>query len=537
MSGPHPFSLLLNAHYEYPAPPANGAYSHIRLYETARDSYLQIIQTFRNIAENEGRIGISMSVSPPLLTLLSDGSFRSGFGHFMDNTVKSLTSDLRYFAESGNREKLRVAEYWLKKYDELTFLFNDIGGDITAELARLEGRGLELLTTAATNPPLYMLGNEKCIKAQIMVGARAFEEHVGHAPGGMWIPGTLQRGDRNGSEHIAGVKSPWKTIDDAVASAGLSYFITDAGSNSVGGENGEADVLRPVLSDTGHEQHSPHVLKGGHGTFAALTGTVASAAGWHRCDGGYATDADYLESDAKSVPGGIRYWHRARDGTSVEGRETYSPEAAASRVEEHASDFLEEVIEKSSSCDGAIVTVAADAELFGGMWHEGPDWISRVFGKMNGYGILAKTAGECVRETASAETVSLSNLLCRFEFNQNSEWKESAGSLLKSIHGYETRYIALLHNMDSKKYGGTKERVAKQAGRELLLLEGSARIPGTSSGTKAEDAEHEPAHSGCFDRLMEIASKNDTDEEDRKLLENCEKMHPIFPRLDISAWE
>lgn len=537
MSGPHPFSLLLNAHYEYPAPPANGAYSHIRLYETVRDSYLQIIQTFRNIAENEGRIGISMSVSPPLLTLLSDGSFRSGFEHFMDNTVKSLTSDLRYFAESGNREKLRVAEYWLKKYDELTFLFNDIGGDITAELARLEGRGLELLTTAATNPPLYMLGNEKCIKAQIMVGARAFEEHVGHAPGGMWIPGTLQRGDRNGSEHIAGVKSPWKTIDDAVASAGLSYFITDAGSNSVGGENGEADVLRPVLSDTGHEQHSPHVLKGGHGTFAALTGTVASAAGWHRCDGGYATDADYLESDAKSVPGGIRYWHRARDGTSVEGRETYSPEAAASRVEEHASDFLEEVIEKSSSCDGAIVTVAADAELFGGMWHEGPDWISRVFGKMNGYGILAKTAGECVRETASAETVSLSNLLCRFEFNQNSEWKESAGSLLKSIHGYETRYIALLHNMDSKKYGGTKERVAKQAGRELLLLEGSARIPGTSSGTKAEDAEHEPAHSGCFDRLMEIASKNDTDEEDRKLLENCEKMHPIFPRLDISAWE
>ena len=537
MSGPHIFSLLLNAHYEYPVSPANGVHSHIRLYETVRDSYLQIIQTFRNIAENEGRLGISMSVSPPLLTLFSDGSFRSGFEHFMDNSVKSLTSDLRYFAESGNKEKLRVAEYWLKKYDELTFLFNDIGGDITAELARLESRGLELLTTAATNPSLHMLGNEKCIRAQITVGARAFEEHVGHAPGGIWIPGALPRGLRNGGGHIAGVKSPWKTIDDAVAAAGLSYFITDANSNNMAWDNGEADVIRPVLSERGHELHSPFILKGSNGTFAVLTGTVASAAEWHRCEGGYATDADYLESGAKSVPGGIRYWHRARDGASAEGRETYSPEAAASRVEQHASDFLGEVVEKSLSGEGAVITVAADAELFGSLWHEGPSWISKVFGKMNGSGILAKTAGECARETVSAETVSLSNLLCRFELNQDNVWNDSSRSLLKSIHDYEARHIALLHNMGLKK-SGTKERIAKQAGRELLLLEGYARIPDAFPGMQAEDdAEHQLAHSGCFDRLMEIASKNDTEEEDRKFLENCEKMHPIFPKLDISTWE
>ncbi len=386
------FSLLLNAHQPYLTGNCEAHDIPTPMYETVRDSYLQIIQVFRKIAERSGKIGMSVSVSPTLLARFSELDFNRGFLHHMDVTIKHLTGDLRYFAEAGKKEKLRVAEYWLQKYDELTSLFNDVSGDIVSELSRLERHGLELITSMATDEHLPLLANDKRIKAQIGMGAKAFEECFGHEPGGIWIPGTTQGARYDGGNNVQGTAFPWKTVEDAVTTAGFRYFVTDEDAGSSATVAGEADNAS-MQPDRGQGTDAPcdHV----HGDEAATVFVASAMYGIpeHRRGEGYASHPDYLDCSRKNIPGGIRYWRQTAGTVSQEAGETYVPEAAGERAAEHASDFLDRVVDIFPSQQRPVVALAMDIELFGNLWFEGPSWISCLYGKLGTYGITGETIG------------------------------------------------------------------------------------------------------------------------------------------------
>lgn len=505
-------SFVLNAHHPHTGCAERGTDARIRLCEVVRDSYLQIIRVLRTVAGENGRAGITLSVPPTLLALLSEDNFRQDFEHFMDNSVKNLTADLRYLAETGSREKLRTAEYWLKRYEQIAFLFSDIGGDIVSELSRLEGGCLELITTTATNVCLPLLGNEKCMKAQIMAGACAFGEYFAHEPRGIWISGTAHGCNKRREGHPADAKFPRKTVEDAVASAGLDYFITDANADGNTSENG--------LDGT-----------------AFFTGNSGYAVPADVYNGGYVMDPDYLDTGAKSIPGGVRYWHRTVDSAATEGEKQYSPDIADTKAGQHASDFLGKIAGIPSSPEGIFATVVMSAELFGHLWYEGPDWIRQVYGKMSSFGISCETVRERMRAGGSTKTINLNVLLCVPDSGDDDSSCGSASGIWKSIHEDENGYVALLRSTELKK-SELRERVLKQMGRELLLTEGSAPVHEGCYRISGNDAVlPDMIHSGHFRRLMDIAAGNGISQADTAFVESCEREHSAFRKLETSFWD
>ncbi len=545
MKGSCHFSLLLNAHQPFVARHGGRPDAEARLYESTRDGYLPLISAIRRIAAHTGTVCINMSISPTLAEMLSDNHFRTGFGEFMDRTVKSVTEDLRFFAEAGRKEMIQVAEYWLRKYDDLTILFSDIGGDIISELSRLESNGLELMTSAATSTHIPLLGSENCIRAQVKIGARVFAEHFGHEPDGIWLPEATPGRANRWKNQVTGTELPREGIEEAVASAGLKYFVASAfpqhgvrqqdhrstGHTLTERSGDDAATLSP------EDAFRSHVTVCRNGIVAIFAGNPVYAMRDSEDNELHSPDTGYLDCNRRGFPGGNRYWCKTGAGALRGRSQPYLPELAAAKTEKYATEFLDSICGPDFSPERTVAATAIDAELFGSLWHEGPCWILQIYEKMNRFGISGRTLGSLIDESAFKENSLRVEGSIEDYLKIRSQFNRSTSGIWKPVYEYEEEYTGFLHTLRSDA-PGLKERVLKQMGRELLLLESSCWSPHVSGSIEQEHLQERVAlHSGYFGKLREIATKNEISEEELRFLEQCEKTDRIFQKLDLSSWD
>ena len=121
-----------------------------------------------------------------------------------------------------------------------------------------------------------------------------------------------------------------------------------------------ADHLRPLRSPAG-----PLLVPIDRATIELV---------WSR--GGYPRDPRY-----RSYHAFTEHRHRAwsNDGAP------YDPARGAAAAREHAADFVARVRERVAH--GGLCVLAADTELFGDWWHEGPLWLEAVLGEAAAQGL------------------------------------------------------------------------------------------------------------------------------------------------------
>ena len=94
----------------------------------------------------------------------------------------------------------------------------------------------------------------------------------------------------------------------------------------------------------------------------------------------------YLEFHAKDSQSGLHYC-RVTGGPE---KAPYDPEKARERVESQAEHFVSLLrqeafrLEQETSNPEPLIVSPYDGELFGHWWHEGVDWIDRVFRRLAG---------------------------------------------------------------------------------------------------------------------------------------------------------
>jgi 1,4-alpha-glucan branching enzyme len=389
--------LMLHSHLPYVLHHGRWPHGSDWLCEAAIDTYLPLLEVFRELERAASGAGLTVGFTPVLAGQLQHPAFLSELAAYFDQRLAACDEARESLAVSREGQPVELVEFWRARLVRLRLLWHEIGRDIAGEFRRLALSGvLELTGSAATHGLLPLLGRDESIALQLEVGWREHARIFGARPRGCWIPECAYR--------PAGIWNPLPGISRAsyrgalenfVADAGFRYFFADAHMARAGralglygeGFAGEAERIAES-TEAGIEERSPYssylVRAGGpeDGVAVLVRDPVSSMQIWSR-HLGYPGAAAYLEFHKLRWPGGLRLWRVSDPGTDLGQKEWYDPEGGARQAREHAGHFLwllhQLAAREASLRESAVVVAPFDTELFGHWWFEGPLFLSELF--------------------------------------------------------------------------------------------------------------------------------------------------------------
>jgi 1,4-alpha-glucan branching enzyme len=514
-------SILLHAHLPFVRHPEfDDCLEERWLIEGLVECYLPLLRMLEGRAGRGASGRITISLSPTLLAMLADPLLRSRVAERMARLGELAGRDVERYR--GRAPFGPLAEHYRDRFRAGLDQYERYRGDVASAFAAVEDAGVaRLITCGATHGffPLMDLGAPSW-RAQIGVGVREFERHLGRRPDGFWLP---ECGYAPG-------------VEEVLAEFGVRWFAVDA--------HGVLDACpRPVPGT-----YAP--LRTGAGVLAFGRDGESSRQVWSSVEG-YPGDAwyreyyrdqgfdlpledvrDFLPSGGTRTHLGLKY-HRITD-RRYPHREPYDPSRASERAAAHAAHFVEgRAAQARAASDAlgqpAVLLAPYDAELFGHWWYEGPEWLDHVLDLASARDDLrAVDPGESAAGLARVPEGRL----------HPSSWGQGgyAAVWLDPVNDWIYRHLLRaaerMRSLAGRGDGGDplRARALRQAGRELLLAQASDWAFILKTGTLVPYAvRRTEAHLARFDAL---AAGLETGSLDPAAIAAAEAAHPIFPDLD-----
>lgn len=321
------------------------------LWEVLAGSYLRVADAVRGRA-------VTIGITPVLADQLSAlrGAPGDRFGAWVKDTREYVFGeDMRAFVEVGRPELTEALAPQLADYRRAVDRFeNELARDVNSLFAELAAAGAELLAGPATHPVLPLLASDRGLDLQLTTGTSSHAERFGRARG-IWLP-----------------ECAWDSgLDGALARAGTEYFCVDQSA---------------ALGELALENLEP---------VATPAGPLAIPIDWHTIaqvwrEDGYPAAGAYRSTFARTIHDLLPY-----DNTGA----GWNPASARAQAEAHADVFLRALAARLETYAGergrpGTSVFAADTELFGHWWYEGPWWLEAVCARAGDYGIELVTLGE-----------------------------------------------------------------------------------------------------------------------------------------------
>ncbi len=367
------FALVLHAHLPFVRHPE---YDHFLeedwFFEAMTETYLPLLQGFEAMARDGVHFRLTMSLTPPLLSMMSDPLLQQRYIRYLDERLQALKGE--HTRTQGDNYFRPVVDFYIDFFEQLRHQYvEQYQCDVAGAFRRLMEAGyLEIMTCGATHGYFPLLAPQpESIYAQLAMAVRTHERILGRRPRGIWLP---ECGYTPGVDAILaqfgieffildthgllnadptpkyGANTPVRTPAGPVA-FGRDYESSKQVWSAEEGYPGDA-LYREFYRDAGFDVHEPHIKALHHAGVKAFTGLK-----YHRITG------------------------------KTDWKEPYHPGWARERAAEHAGHFLfnrqRQVEWLSSFMDQPPLIVAPyDAELFGHWWFEGPQWMEFLFRKM-----------------------------------------------------------------------------------------------------------------------------------------------------------
>jgi 1,4-alpha-glucan branching enzyme len=515
-------SLVLHCHLPYVRDPEHEFFLEENWYfEALFETYLPLLATFERL-EGEGvPFRLTLSVSPTLLALCSDGLLQKRAVRYIDLLIGLAEKERKRVQNLPAFQP--VVEMYLRKFKAYrSDLIGKYHGNVAEGFRRFQQKGnLEVITCAATHGFLPLLAaREEAVRAQVATALKAHKAFFGSEPAGFWLP---ECGYQPG-------------LDAVLAEFGLRYFFLESHGLLQATPKPQCGTFAPILCPSG---------------LAAFGRDMECSKQVWSSKEGYPGDPDYREfyRDAGYDlaeeelhpylrPEGIRRftglkYHRVTGPT--DRKEPYDPARALRKAEEHASDFVEKRMEQVRKVSPwmerpPLMVCMYDAELFGHWWYEGPDFLYFLF----------KKAGE--REGAPDFTLPSDYLRAHprnqptqpvfsswgvggyseFWLNEKNDW----------IYPYLTQACAEMAGLagSAPPAGAEAGRALNQAARELLLAQASDWAFMMKAGNYAAFAEKRfKSHLSRFYQMTDQARRGKVD---GRLLADLERKDALFPDID-----
>ncbi len=459
-------ALVLHAHLPFVRHPEHARHLEERwFYEALVECYLPLLDAFDRMAEEGVPFALTMSVTPPLASMMRDELLRQRFHEHLarlealaEREMKRLYGDSRFAP---------VATFYRDHFAEMRRVWDRHGGDVLSGFVRHWDAGnLELLTCSASHCYLPgMLAAPEGIRPQLALGVTGFERIVGRRPSGAWLAECAYH----------------PSFDAEIARAGIRFTILDTHGLLHARPRPPFGVHAPICSPNGVAFFGRDV--------------ESSKQVWSR-DEGYPGDPYYRDfyrdigfdlpdselmgevaADGSRLMTGLKYYRIT--GKDVE-KAPYQPGVARERAWEHAGNFVAnrarqvEAIEASGRMPVPPIVVAPyDAELYGHWWFEGPIFLEGVFRRLreaNGR-VEAVTLRQYLdRHPVTVEATPSASSWGAGGYGEVWVGREAAWTW-RHVH-HATRYARWLVE-NHRHADGRRGQALDQSIRELLLLQSS----------------------------------------------------------------
>jgi 1,4-alpha-glucan branching enzyme len=497
------------------------------LFEAITETYIPIIKVLDGLDKDKVDYKLTISVSPTLLAMLSDGHLQWKYLKHLDKLIELSGKEIDRTRWEPHFNKL--AHMYHSAFLEARRIFvYDYSSNLVNAFKRFQDAGnLEVITCCATHGylPLMEVERKASVRAQVRVAVDMYQKIFGKKPVGMWLP---ECGYNPGDEEI-------------LKEAGIKYFLVDTHGILFGTPRPRFGVF------------SPYLTKSGVGVFGR--DTESSKAVWSAIEGypgdfnyrefyrdlGFDLDYDYIRpyinSDGVRINTGIKYY-KITGNTNY--KEAYSPEAAREVAAHQAGNFMfnrEKQVEYLTGQMGnrlPVIVAPYDAELLGHWWYEGPQWLDLLIRKIkyDQKTIALTTPGEYLKMYKKYQV--LAPAASSWGWKGYSEvWLEGSNDwIYRHMHKMVERMVEMANTY--RNVSTLERRALNQMARELLLAQSSDWAFIMKTGSHVPYAvERFREHAADFNQLYEDLKDNSLDE---AFIRRLEDKYNIFPDIDYSVY-
>lgn len=516
--------MILHAHLPFVRHPEEEDFlEEYWLFEAITETYLPLITVMDNLIREGADFRLTMSLTPPLITMLGDSLLQSRYLKRLNRLIELTERELARTREQP--EFCHLARMYRVDFINKRRLFQELGGNLLPAFKKFQELGrLEILASCATHGFLPLLNvNPSAVKAQIKVGIDCYEEVFEARPRGFWLPEC----------------GYYPGVDEILKDSGIKYFLLEGHGILNATPIAPYGVYAPVFCESG----------------VAAFGRDASASKqvWDAFTG-YPGDFDYREfyrdvvydQDYEYIrpysPGGVRvdsgikYYRITGKG---EYKEPYNPAWAREKAAIHAGNFMynRERQAEFLACNmdrKPVVIAAYDAELFGHWWFEGPLWVEFLMKKIyyDQQTIKLVTPSEYLKEYPTG-WVCMPSASSWGEKGYNEVWLNGSNEwIYPHLHTCARRMEEMAKAFPHAE--GVALRALNQAARELLLAQSSDWAFIMHGKTQVEYAVRRfKEHIGRFNKLYNDIKEGKIDE---AWLCWIEQKNAIFPNIDYRVY-
>ncbi|HNS96262.1 MAG TPA: DUF1957 domain-containing protein [Polyangiaceae bacterium] len=519
-------ALVLHAHLPFVRHPEAPSYMEEEwLFEAITETYVPLLLVFERLLRDDVDYRLTLSMSPTLLSMLTDDLLKERYATKIDKLVELAESEVDRTRNDGRFHGLaqmyrdrfvRIRDYW-RRYD----------GDLVHPLRGLQDAGkLEVITCTATHPFIpFMDRNWAAIRAQVHVAADVYERAFGRRTQGMWL---------GECGYVPG-------LDELLREENIRYFFLDTHGLLFADRRPVYGVHAPIYCPTG---------------VAAFGRDVPSSRQVWSSKEGYPGDPDYrdfyrdigfdlpieyvrpyIHPDGIRTFTGVKY-HAITHG-ALHNKNPYVPHVAWQRANAHAQHFLEQREQQVRALRPQmdrppIIVSPYDAELFGHWWYEGPIFLEMLLRKIHtDQGMIAPITPSAylhAHPTNQVATPAMSSWGAggygEYWCNQSNAW------IYRHLHKMGERMVELARRFSQA--DDLQRRVLNQAARELMLAQASDWAFIMKSGTTVAYAtQRTNDHINRFHRLTQNLEDGDIDED---YLAEVERRDNLFPNLDYRVF-
>lgn len=522
-------SLILHAHLPFVRHPEYAEFfEEDWLFEAITETYIPLINVFDKLIDDRIDFRITMSLTPPLISMLTDPLLQSRYIRYIEKRIELAEKEIQRTKHQPDFN--RLAQMYHRHFTNARYVFAEkYHRNIVKAFKKFQDMGkLEIITCGATHGYLPLMnGNVNAMRAQVHVAVNHYEKHFGRKPRGIWLPECAYE----------------PGIDKILHEVGIRFFIAETHGILFASPRPKYGNYAPIFCPSGVAVFGRD-MESSKQVWSAKEGYPGDYfyREFYR-DVGFDLDYDYvrpyLHGDGKRTNIGIKYY---RITGKTDQKEPYSHEKAMDKAAGHAGNFMfnrERQIEYLSSVMDRkpIVVAPYDAELFGHWWFEGPDWINFLFRKI----------------AFDQKTISLINpseYLEMFPVNQIStpslsSWgykgyheywlNESNDWIYRHLHKAAERMVELAKAHAHTHENSLQNRALNQAARELLLAQSSDWAFIMKTGTMVEYAtKRTKEHLFRFTKLYDDIRSNKVD---TVWLSDIEDKDNIFPDIDYHVYQ
>lgn len=495
------------------------------LYEAITETYIPLLDMLEGFARDQVSCRLTMSLTPPLLNMLSDPLLQERYLHRLDRLIE-LTEKERVRTRRDPIFSDLAAMYWRLFTHARTTFAERYGCNLIQGFRHFQDQGLlEIIACAATHGYLPLLQtHEKAVRAQIRIGIDEYRRFLGCSPKGFWLPECAY----------------YPGLDGVLKDYGVQYFIVDTHAILYATPQPLYGVYAPVYCPTGVAAFG----RDGESSRQVWSSEVGYPGDFvyrdfYR-DIGYDLNYDYirpyLPPTEERVNIGIKYY-RITGKTSQ--KIPYDPRLAEERAAEHAGNFVfnrERQIERlSRTMDRPPLVLAPyDAELFGHWWFEGPQWLNSVIRKVaNDQQVFQLATPSDYLERYLTNQVSTPTASSWGHKGYNAIWlSEENDWIYRHLHKAAERMMELATQFSEA--SPLQRRALNQAARELLLAQSSDWAFLIQQKTAQHYATHRTTqHLQRFTHLYDDVRSGHINEQ---RLGEIEARDNIFPTLDYQIY-